>query len=126
MTFMERIEELVRSLEDANRRHAAAVTDRDAWRLRAEGAERERDRLRAFAKTVRDEPGGWCRSADCWESGRVRDPATCPCGGDECWKCAAAQALTPPPWAIPASPVSLSTADWKCVPTAVPGKDHQP
>jgi hypothetical protein len=26
------------------------------------------------------------------------DPATCVCGGDECWRCAGAQALNPPPW----------------------------
>lgn len=25
-------------------------------------------------------------------------PNRCPCGGDECWNCAAAQALDPPAW----------------------------
>jgi hypothetical protein len=41
-----------------------------------------------------------CKASGPWRS--MRD-GTCPCGGDDCWKCAATQAVTPPPWADPSS-----------------------
>lgn len=52
-------------------------------------------RLRGFAVAVRD-------SCDCDCDPEEYDgtgPHDCECGGDECWRCAAEQALAPPPWA---------------------------
>lgn len=56
-------------------------------------------RLDAFAEEVR--ANFKCKHDEC-----DSNPAICPCGGDDCWRCAAAQALNPPPWRL----TSASTA----------------
>lgn len=89
----ERTAQLDREIEESMQ----YLAERDAARAGA-------DRLRAFAVAVRDEHE--CTDACFEESGGENGddadhpaPELCPCGGDECWRCAAAQAITPPPWA---------------------------
>jgi hypothetical protein len=63
----------------------------------AVAAEREANKpLRELVEQVRDEFTCLCEPDEGEDA--FDGPVDCPCGGDDCWKCAATQALEPPPW----------------------------
>lgn len=104
MTDRQMLDEAIRLLRVSSSNDVRVADDKAALleayaALPVQGEGRgELERLRDLARDVYD--SFECVSAcEKLAEDEFAIPSECECGGDDCWKCAAAQALEPPSWA---------------------------